>query len=58
MAKLLGQCSCTAFAGLWGKHKHMVFQSRLQSLLIAIGSLEENMIPLLQYKLSLRIRKV
>ena len=48
MAKLLGQLSGTAWAGLTGKHKleHRGFQSLLQLLQAVTGSLEENMLPL------------
>ena len=49
MAKLLGLRSCTACAGQMGKHKHRVFPSLQQSLLVATGSLEENVLPLLRY---------
>ena len=47
----LGQLSGKAWAGLpvMGQHKHRVFQSLLQSLLAATLSLDENMLPLLQY---------
>ena len=57
-AKLLGQGSFTAWAGLTGKHKHRAFPSRLQSLLAATCSLEENMLRLLRYWLSLTVKKV
>ena len=49
MAKLFGPLSCSAYAGWKGEHKHRAFPSRQQSLLAATGSLEENMLPLLQY---------
>ena len=49
MAKLLGPRSGIAWAGWTGEHKHRVFPSRQQSLLAATGSLEENVLPLLQY---------
>ena len=58
MAKLLGLRSCTACAGQMGKHKHRVFPSLQQSLLVATGSLEENVLPLLRYWLSPRVKKV
>ena len=48
-AKLLGQCSGTAWAGQTGEHKQRAFPSLLQSLQAATGSLEENMLPILQY---------
>ena len=41
MAKLLGQPSCTSWAGQMGKHKHMAFLSQLQSLWALTGLLEE-----------------
>ena len=47
-------CFC---AGWTGKHKHRVFPSLLQSLLVAKGLLEENMLPLLWYWLSSRVNK-
>ena len=58
MAKLLGLLSCSACAGRTGEHKHRAFPSRLQSLLAAAGSLEENMLPLLLYQISSRVNKV
>ena len=58
MAKLLGPRSCTAWAGLTGEYKHSAFPSRRQSLLAATDSLEENMLPLLQYLLSSTVKKV
>ena len=48
----------TAWAGLTGKHKYRVFPSWLQSLLAGTDSLEENVLPLLQYWLSSRVNKV
>ena len=48
MAKLLGQLSSSACAGRTGEHKRRAFP-RQQSLRAATGSLEENMLPLLQY---------
>ena len=57
MAKLLGQLSCTAWPGRMCKHKQRVFPSLLQSLRAVTGSLEENMLPLLQYCLTLRVKK-
>ena len=47
MAKLLGQHSSTAWAGLTGKHKHRLFQSLWLSLLATSGLLEENVLSLL-----------
>ena len=57
MAKLLGQRSGTAGAGRTGKHKHRAFPSWRQSLQAATGSLEENVLPLLRYPLSSRVKK-
>ena len=57
MAKRCGQRSCNAWAGLTGKHKHRAFPSWWQSLLASTGSLEENMLPLLWYWISLRVKK-
>ena len=37
MAKLLGPCSCTAWAGWTHEHKHRVFPSRWQLLRAATG---------------------
>ena len=48
-AKLLGPLSGSACAVRTGEHKHRAFPSRA-----ATGSLEENMLPLLQYWLSSR----
>ena len=48
----------SSWAGLTGEHKHRVFPSQWQSLLASTGSLEENVLPLLQYCLSLRVKKV
>ena len=48
-------------AALWhclGEHKYRVFLSLLQSLRAATGLLEEHMLPLLQYWLSSRVKKV
>ena len=56
-AKLLGQCSGTAWAGLTGEHKHRGFPSLLQSLRASTGSLEENMLPILQYWLTSTVKK-
>ena len=47
MAELLGQRSGTAWAGRTGEIKQMAFPSRLQSLLAATGSVEENVLPAL-----------
>ena len=58
MAKLLGQCSSTVWAGLTGKHKHREYPSLLQSLLATTGSLEEKVLPLLLYWLSSTVKKV
>ena len=58
MAKLLGPRSGTAWAGRTGEHKHRAFPSRRQSLRAATGSLEENVLPLLRYRLSSRVKKV
>ena len=44
MAKLLGQCSSTAWEGWTGEHRHRVFPSLLQLLLAETGSLEENLL--------------
>ena len=49
--ELLRQRASTAWAVWMGKHKHRVFPSLLQSLQAATGSLEENVLPLLQYSL-------
>ena len=50
MAKLLGPCFCTAWAGLTGEHKHRMFPSlQQQSLQAATSLLEENVLPLLRY---------
>ena len=61
MAELLGQRSgtaCWAWEGQTGEHKHRVFPSWRQLLLAATGSLEENMLPLLWYWLSTRVKNV
>ena len=55
---VLGPLSGSACAGRTGEHKHRAFPSRRQSLRAATGSLEENMLPLLQYWLSSRANKV
>ena len=57
MAERCGQRSCNAWACLTGKHKHRAFPSWWQSLLASTGSLEENMLPLLWYWISLRVKK-
>ena len=57
MARLLGPRSSTTRAGRMGKHKHRFFLSLQQSLLATTGSLEENMLPLLRYWLSLIVKK-
>ena len=44
--------------GRTGEHKLRAFPSRLQSLRASIGSLEENMLPLLRYWLSSGVNKV
>ena len=51
MVKLLGQHSCTAWTVQTGEHKNRVsvFPILLQSLLAGTGSLEGNVLPLLQY---------
>ena len=54
----LRQHASTAWAVWMGKHKHRVFASLLQLLQAATGLLEENMLPLLQYQLILRVNKV
>ena len=46
---------CTAWAGWTGKHKYRVFHSRLQSLQAATSSLEEIVLPLMRYWLSLTL---
>ena len=56
--KINGQCSCTAWALRTGKIKHRAFPSWLQSLLAATGLLKGNMLPLLQYWLSSRVKEV
>ena len=45
-------------AGRTGEHKHRAFPSLRQSLRAATGSLEENVLPLLRYRLSSRVKKV
>ena len=61
MAELLGQRSSTAGAGRTGDRKLRAFPSRRQSLRAATGSLEEssleNVLPLLRYRLSSRVKK-
>ena len=59
IAKLLEQRSGTAWAGWPGEVKHREFLSQWQSLrdTAATGLLEENMLPLLQYWLSSRVKK-
>ena len=51
MAKLFGQRSSTAWAGLTGEHtdKYSAVPSLLQLLLAATSSLQEDVLPLLQY---------
>ena len=56
MAELLGSSSYTAWAVRTGKHKHRVFPSLQQSLLAATCFLEENVLLLLQNRLSLRVK--
>ena len=58
MTKRLGPRSGTVGAGRTGENKHTAFPSRRQSLLAATGSLEENVLPLLRYWLSSRVKKV
>ena len=60
MAKLFGQRSSTAWAGLTGEHtdKYSAVPSLLQLLLAATSSLQEDVLPLLQYWLSSRVKKV
>ena len=59
MAKLFGQRSSTAWAGLTGEHtdKYSAVPSLLQLLLAATSSLQEDVLPLLQYWLSSRVKK-
>ena len=45
----LGALSGSACEGRTGEHKHRAFPSRRQLLRAATGSLEENVLPLLQY---------
>ena len=45
-----------AWAGRTGEHKYKTFPSRRQSLWAATGSLEENVLPLLRYWLSWRVK--
>ena len=54
----MGPLSGSACAGRMGEHKHRAFPSRRQSLRAATGSLEENVLPLLRYRLSSRVKKV
>ena len=58
MGELLGPRSSNAWAGRTREHKHKVFPSWRQSLRAATGSLEQNMLPLLRYWLSLRVKRV
>ena len=57
MALLFGQRYGTAWAGLKGKHRHWTFPSKLQSLWSTTRLLQEEVLPLLWYRLSSRIKK-
>ena len=57
-AKLSEQRSSTAWADQTSEHKHRALPNRQQSLQAATCSLEENVLPILQYWLSLRVNKV